>query len=83
MSETVLGVDNAKSGICYIYVCMYVWYVCMVCMYGIYASQTHAWVLFFSPKHGFLILIPDSSDTTALTNLAQNCERTPAKTLVC
>ncbi len=22
-SETVLGVDNAKSGICYIYVCMY------------------------------------------------------------
>ena len=21
-SETVLGVDNAKSGICYIYVCM-------------------------------------------------------------
>ncbi len=23
-SETVLGVDNAKSGICYIYVCMYV-----------------------------------------------------------
>ncbi len=27
-SETVLGVDNAKSGICYIYVCMYGWYVC-------------------------------------------------------
>ncbi len=26
-SETVLGVDNAKSGICYIYVCMYGWYV--------------------------------------------------------
>ncbi len=27
---TVLGVDNAKSGICYIYmyVCMYGWYVC-------------------------------------------------------
>ncbi len=29
-SETVLGVDNAKSGIC----CMY------VCMDGMYASQT-------------------------------------------
>ncbi len=30
-SETVLGVDNAKSGICYIYiyVCMYVWIVRM------------------------------------------------------
>ncbi len=27
-SETVLGVDNAKSGICYIYVCMDGWYVC-------------------------------------------------------
>ncbi len=26
-SETVLGVDNAKSGICYIYLCMYGWYV--------------------------------------------------------
>ncbi len=26
-SETVLGVDNAKSGICYIYICMYVWMV--------------------------------------------------------
>ncbi len=25
-SETVLGVDNAKSGICYIY--MYGWHVC-------------------------------------------------------
>ncbi len=29
-SETVLGVDNAKSGICYIYVCMYGWYVCIL-----------------------------------------------------
>ncbi len=28
-SETVLGVDNAKSGICYIYICMYVWMVRM------------------------------------------------------
>ncbi len=27
-SETVLGVDNAKSGICYI--CMYVWMVRML-----------------------------------------------------
>ncbi len=27
-SETVLGVDNAKSGICYMYVCMYGLYVC-------------------------------------------------------
>ncbi len=26
-SETVLGVNNAKSGICYIYICMYVWMV--------------------------------------------------------
>ncbi len=26
-SETVLGVGNAKSGICYIYVCMCVWMV--------------------------------------------------------
>ncbi len=23
MSETVLGVDNAKSGICYMYICMW------------------------------------------------------------
>ncbi len=30
-SETVLGVDNAKSGICYIYIYMY------VCMDGTYA----------------------------------------------
>ncbi len=31
-SETVLGVDNAKSGICYIYIyiCMYVWMVRML-----------------------------------------------------
>ncbi len=42
-SETVLGVDNAKSGICYIYmyVCMDGMYVCMdgmyVCMDGTYA----------------------------------------------
>ncbi len=28
-SETVLGVDNAKSGICYI-ICMYVWMVRML-----------------------------------------------------
>ncbi len=27
-SETVLGVDNAKSGICYMYIWMYGWYVC-------------------------------------------------------
>ncbi len=34
-SETVLGVDNAKSGICYI---LYTIYVCMyVCMDGTYA----------------------------------------------
>ncbi len=30
VSETVLGVDNAKSGICYIYICMYVWMVRML-----------------------------------------------------
>ncbi len=29
-SETVLGVDNAKSGICYIYICMYIWMVRML-----------------------------------------------------
>ncbi len=29
-SETVLGVDNAKSGICYLYICMYVWMVRML-----------------------------------------------------
>ncbi len=26
----ILGVDNAKSGICYIYICMYVWMVRML-----------------------------------------------------
>ncbi len=31
-SETVLGVDNAKSGICYIYICRY---VCMDCTYAL------------------------------------------------
>ena len=36
MSETVLGVDNAKSGICYIYICMY------VCMYGLYVCPLNA-----------------------------------------
>ncbi len=30
--ETVLGVDNAKSGICYIYICRY---VCMDCTYAL------------------------------------------------
>ncbi len=29
-SEILLGVDNAKSGICYIYICMYVWMVRML-----------------------------------------------------
>ncbi len=29
-SEKVLGVDNAKSGICYIYICMYVLMVRML-----------------------------------------------------
>ncbi len=28
-SETVLGVDNAKSGICYMYIWMYGWYVAL------------------------------------------------------
>ena len=28
VSETVLGVDNAKLGICYMYICMDGWYVC-------------------------------------------------------
>ncbi len=28
-SETVLRVDNAKLGICYMYICMYVWMVRM------------------------------------------------------
>ncbi len=29
-SETVLGVDNAKSGINMLYICMYVWMVRML-----------------------------------------------------
>ncbi len=36
-SETELGVDDAKSGICYMY----------VCMDGTYASQTRAGGFFF------------------------------------
>ncbi len=35
-SETVLGVDNAKSGICYMYICIY------VCMYGLYVCPLNA-----------------------------------------
>ncbi len=41
MSEILLGMDNAKLGICYIY----------VCMDGMYASQTSARVPFFSTKN--------------------------------
>ncbi len=35
-SGTVLGVDNAKSGICYMYICIY------VCMYGLYVCPLNA-----------------------------------------
>ncbi len=35
-SETVLVVDNAKSGICYMYICIY------VCMYGLYVCPLNA-----------------------------------------
>ncbi len=35
-SETVLWVDNAKSGICYMYICIY------VCMYGLYVCPLNA-----------------------------------------
>ncbi len=53
--ETVLGVDNAKSGICYVY--MYVgWYVCSLNARG----------TLFSKKHGFLGLTAVYSETTAL-----------------
>ncbi len=57
-SETVLGVDNAKSGICYIYICMYVW---MVRMLFKRARET------FSKKDVFLGLTPVYSETTSLT----------------
>ncbi len=57
-SETVLGVDNAKSGICYMYICVYGWYVCPL------NARTGN---FFSKKHGFLGLTPVYSETTALS----------------
>ncbi len=62
-SETVLGVDNAKSGICYMYICIY------VCMYGLYVCplNAHAGNVFFFKKHGFLGLTPVYSETTALS----------------
>ncbi len=61
-SETVLGVDNAKSGICYIYiyVCMYVWIVRMPFKR---ARGEH----FSQKKHGVLGFIPVYSETTALS----------------
>ncbi len=59
-SETVLGVDNAKSGIYYMY---------NVCMYGLYVCPLNARVgeRFFFKKHGFLGLTPVYSETTALS----------------
>ncbi len=61
-SETVLGVDNAKSGICYMYICIY------VCMYGLYVCPLNArGELFSSKKHGFLGLTPVYSETTSLS----------------
>ncbi len=50
MSETVLGVDNAKSGICYIYICMYGWYVCPL--------NAHAGSFFFVQKTRIFRLDP-------------------------
>ncbi len=58
-SETVLGVDNAKSGICYIYVRMYVW---------MYVSPLNARAgNFLSKKHSLLGMTPVYSETTALS----------------
>ncbi len=55
-SETVLGVDNAKSGICYMY------------KDGTYAPKMRARGELFSPKkHVFLGLTPVYSETTALS----------------
>ncbi len=48
-SETVLGVDNAKSGICYMYICMWD---------GTYAPLKRARGTFFSKQYGFLGLTP-------------------------
>ncbi len=59
-SETVLGVDNAKSGICYIYVCMYGWMVRM-------PFKRARGELILSKKHGFLGLTPFYSETTVLS----------------
>ncbi len=40
-SESALGVDNAKSGICYMYIlCIYVYMY--VCMYGLYVCPLNA-----------------------------------------
>ncbi len=50
-SETVLGVDNAKSGMLYVY--MY------ICMYGLYVCPLKARAgNFFLQKHGFFKLDP-------------------------
>ncbi len=53
VSETVLGVNNAKSGICCMYICMYVWMVRMP----------------FKRVHGQLFspLTPVYSETAALS----------------
>ncbi len=59
-SETVLGVDNAKSGICYyvyMYICMYVWIVRM--------PFKRARGTLFLKKHGFLGSQVWSTDTSA------------------
>ncbi len=64
-SETVFGVDNAKSGICY--VCIYVWIVRM-------PFKRASGERFFLKKHGLLVLTPVYSETTALSKI-------PAKTL--
>ncbi len=45
-NETVLGVDNAKSGTCYMYICMYGWYVCPlnVCAGSLFSPKTFFYI---------------------------------------
>ncbi len=59
-SETVLWVDNAKSGMCYMYVCMYVWMVHIL-------FKRARRELFSPKKHGFLGFTPVYSETTTLS----------------
>jgi len=80
-SETVLGVFNAKSGICSIYIYIYIFKDCT------YAPQRRARGLLFSQKTRLLRLYPSflryySIKQVLLYICFQNCEKTPSKTLV-